>query len=78
MAGSDSPDGTSVGNDAILQYMDYFVTVGLLLKYPMWKTAGFKGFLSAGVENLFDAEYEEEYDFPAPGQTFFMGAEVAF
>ncbi len=76
-AGADAPDGTPVGKNVTLQPLDDFMTVDVLVKYPIWKGAG-EGFLTAGVENLFDEEYEEEFGFPQPEQTFHIGAEIRF
>ena len=79
LAGEDNPDGTSVfvKSATVLKKLDSFVTMDIFLKYPVWKK-GFDGFLTAGVENLFDEAYEEEFDFPAPGRSYSIGAEVAF
>ncbi|WP_177193606.1 TonB-dependent receptor [Thermodesulforhabdus norvegica] len=72
-----SPDGTPLGTPVTLRSMDSFAVVDLLVRYPL--TYGpFQGYISAGVENLLDEEYEEELDFPAPERTFFVGLEVKF
>lgn len=76
-AGSDAPDGTPVGKNVTLQTLDDFLTVDLEFKYPVWKK-GWTGYLTAGVENLLDEEYEEEFGFPQPGQSFHIGAEIRF
>ncbi|MFW6373011.1 MAG: TonB-dependent receptor [Thermodesulfobacteriota bacterium] len=76
-AGADAPDGTPVGKNVTLQNLDDFLTVDVLLKYPVWKK-GFTGYLIGGVENLFDEEYQEEFGFPQPRQTFHIGAEIVF
>ncbi|GBC62578.1 TonB-dependent receptor [Desulfonema ishimotonii] len=78
LRGSAYTDGTAVGSDVTMKNMDDFITVDVLCKYPVWKTDAVRGFLTAGVENLFDEDYEEEFDFPAPGQTFSIGAEIRF
>jgi outer membrane cobalamin receptor len=57
--------------------MDDFIIVNCLVRYPVW-AKGFDGFLTLGVENIFDTDYEEDYDFPAPGRCFSIGAKVAF
>ncbi len=79
LSGEDSPDGTAVFSSAptVLKKMDSFVTVDLFVKYPLWKK-GIEGFITAGVENIFDENYEEEYNFPAPGRSFSIGAEFVF
>jgi len=79
LTGDASPDGTSVFSQTPteLKKLDDFITVNCLVRYPVWNN-GFDGFLTLGVENIFDTNYEEEYDFPAPGRCFSIGAEVAF
>lgn len=74
---TDNPDGTPLGTPVTLEDIDDFITVDLLLRYPVWKR-GFEGFLTASVENLFDEDYEEELGFPQPGQSFGIGVEVRF
>ena len=76
-SGSSAPDGTPVGSPVTLKNLDAFTVVDLSLKYPLWKGRS-EGFMTAGVENLFDENYKEEYGFPQPGQTFFITAEVTF
>ncbi len=76
-AGSSEPDGAPVGKDVVLKRVDDFATVDILVRYPV-RTRGFKGYLSAGVENLFDEDYQEEYGFPEPGRAFAIGAAIAF
>ena len=76
-AGAGAPDGTPVGSPVTLKTLDAFTVVDLSLKYPLWKGRS-EGFMTAGVENLFDENYEEEYGFPQPGQTFFITAEMTF
>ena len=75
--GSNAPDGTPIGSLTRLETLDSFVTFDMLLKYPVWKK-GVEGYLSFGVENIGDVKYVEEYDFPAPGRIFSVGAEVKF
>lgn len=70
-----SPDGAPVGRAVTLQEIDDFTVVDVLLRYPLWKD---NSYISGGVENLFDAEYEEELGFPAPGRVFHISAEVRF
>lgn len=77
-AGAGAPDGAPQGRDVSLITLDDFMTVDVLLQYPIWKGTRGKGFLTAGVENLLDEDYREEYDFPAPGRMFHIGAEVRF
>jgi outer membrane receptor protein involved in Fe transport len=77
-AAGSAPEGTALGKDVTLIKLDDFFTVDLLFKYPAWKGERVKGFLSAGVENVFDEDYKEEFDFPAPGRIFHIGAEVTF
>ena len=79
LGGDDNPDGTSVFDptQTTLKTLDDFVTVDLFLRYPAWK-GKVDGFVTAGVENLFDEDYEEEFDFPAPGQTFSIGIELNY
>lgn len=77
-AGSSAPDGTAVGRDVTLIDLDSFVTLDVLFKYPVVRRDRFRGFVTAGVENLLDEEYREEFDFPAPGRVFHVGAEVRF
>lgn len=76
-AGSGSPEGAPLGSGVTLQKMDDFAVVdfqiGWLLIKEHWRAN-----LTAGVENLFDADYEEELDFPAPGRSFHIGAEILF
>jgi len=76
-AGSSSPEGAPLGSNVTLQKMDAFAVVDLLLRVPVLK-GHVQGFVTAGVENLFDESYEEELDFPAPGQTFFAAVELQF
>ena len=76
-AGSSAPDGTPVGSPVTLKTLDAFTVVDLSLKYPLWKGRS-EGFVTAGVQNLFDENYEEEYGFPQPGQTFFITAEITY
>jgi iron complex outermembrane receptor protein len=76
-AGSSSPEGAPLGSNVTLQKMDAFAVVDLLLRVPVLK-GHVQGFVTAGVENLFDESYEEELDFPAPGQTFFAAVELKF
>ena len=76
-AGGSAPDGAPMGSPVTLKTLDAFTVVDLSLKYPLWKGRS-EGFVTAGVENLFDENYEEEYGFPQPGQTFFITAEIAY
>ena len=79
LVGEDNPDGTAIFSKSptVLKKLDSFVTMDIFLKYPVWKK-GFAGYLTAGVENLLDEDYEEEYGFPAPGRSYSIGAEVEF
>lgn len=77
-AGDSAPEGTPAGRDVSLITLDDFVTVDLLFQYPVWKTETLSAKLTAGVENLFDEDYREEYDFPMPGRVFHIGGEVTF
>lgn len=79
LAGEDNPDGTAVfmKSATILKKLDAFVTMDIFLKYPVWEK-DFDGYLTAGVENLFDEDYEEEYGFPSPGRSYSIGAEMEF
>jgi iron complex outermembrane receptor protein len=77
-AGDSAPEGTPTGRDVTLITLDDFVTVDVLFQYPVWKGETGSAKLTAGVDNLFDEDYREEYDFPAPGQVFHVGAEVTF
>ena len=76
--GGSAPAGTPAGRNASLIVLDDFMTVDLLFQYPVWKRENVRALLTAGVENLFDEDYREEYDFPAPGRVFHIGAEVKF
>jgi iron complex outermembrane receptor protein len=80
LAGTASPDGASqfAGATAELRKMDDFVTMDLFFKYPVFAHLNRTGFLTGGVENLMDETYQEEYDFPAPGRSFHIGAELVF
>lgn len=75
--GTSFSDGAPVGSDVTLQKMDAFAVVDLLLRVPVVK-AKWEGFLTVGVENLFDETYEEDLNFPAPGRTFFAALEFTF
>ena len=55
-----------------------FVTVGLDAAYPILKKGGFVGSVKLGIENLFDAEYEEQNSFPMPGRTITAGVNITF
>ncbi|BBO68567.1 hypothetical protein DSCA_24970 [Desulfosarcina alkanivorans] len=70
---SSSPDGAPVGSRVTLMDLDAYAVVALSVRCPLWKGRT-RGFLTAGVDNLFDERYEEEYGFPAMGQTFFISA----
>lgn len=74
-AGAGAPDGVPLDSDVTLQKLDDFTVVDLLVRYPVWHRSA-KVFVSGGVENLFDQEYEEDFGFPAPGQTFFISVEM--
>lgn len=71
---SSSPDGAPVGSRVMLMDLDDYAVVDLSVRYPLW-TGPARGFLTTGVDNLFDAHYEEEYGFPSMGQTFYIGVE---
>jgi len=73
-SGSSSPDGAPVSSNISLKTLDSFSVVDMLVRYPLWK-GKIRGFISGGVENMFDREYEEEYGFPCAGQTFHIGME---
>lgn len=77
-AGGSAPEGAPTGRDVTLITLDDFVTVDLLFQYPVWKGENGSATLTAGVDNLFDEDYREEYDFPAPEQTYHIGMEVTF
>ena len=72
--GASKPDGAPVGSDVTLKRLDDYAVVDLSVRYPLWRGRT-NGFLTTGVENLFDERYEEEYGFPAMGQTFYIGVE---
>lgn len=71
---SSSPDGAPVGSNVVLMDLDDYAVVDLSVRYPLWKGRT-RGLLTTGVDNLFDERYEEEYGFPAMGQTFYIGVE---
>ncbi len=73
-----APDGTPLGTPVTLKKMDAFSVVDFMLRYSFQIGDLVKGSLSAGVENLLDEDYEEELDFPAPGRTFFISAQIKF
>ena len=75
--GSGSPNGVPTNSNVSLKTMDNFTVVDLFVRYPLWKNKT-KGFISGGVENIFDRTYEEDYGFPAPGQTFHIGMEFNY
>jgi iron complex outermembrane receptor protein len=62
------PDGIPVGKDLVLKELDDFMTIDFFLKIPM-KLKQLDGMFTLAVENLFDESYQEEYGFPALGQT---------
>ena len=70
-------DGTPLGSLVTLEEEESFVTFDFLAKYPVWKK-GVKGYLTFGIENLSDANYAEEYDYPAPGRSFSVGVELKY
>lgn len=72
-----SPDGTPLGRPVVLKKLRSYSVVNALVKYPILKHR-IKGFLTMGVENLFDKNYEEELDFPAPERTFYLTFEIKF
>jgi outer membrane cobalamin receptor len=55
--------------------MDDFVVVDLKLSQPFLDDALN---VYAGVNNLFDEDYEESYGFPRPGRTLYCGIDYAF
>jgi len=73
--GEGSSDGAAVGSDVIMEKLDAYTVVDLSVRYPLWKKRS-SGFLTTGVDNLFDEDYEEEYGYPNPGQSFYIGLEV--
>ena len=79
LVGEDNPDGTAIFSKSptVLKKLDSFVTMDIFLKYPVWEKS-FDGYLTAGVENLLDEDFEEEYGFPAPGRSYSIGAEIEF
>ncbi|MFW6081179.1 MAG: TonB-dependent receptor [Desulfosalsimonas sp.] len=80
ISGSQSPEGTSLFSPAEteLKKIDDFLTVDLFFKYPVFKQENATGFVTAGAKNLTDQDYQEEYDFPAPGRSLSIGAELVF
>lgn len=80
IAGEDRPDGTArfAAGTTVLKHMDSFLTVDISFKYPVFRQLNITGFITGGVENLTDENYQEEYDFPAPGRSFHIGAELVF
>ena len=55
--------------------MDSFFVMDLMARGPVWKK---NLFVYAGVDNLFDKDYEETYGFPMPGRMFFGGIELKY
>lgn len=73
--GASDPDGAPLGTPVTLQELDDFTVVDLMVRYPVWNGKT-KVMVTGMVENLFDEDYEEEFGFPAPGQSFFIGVEL--
>lgn len=77
-----SASGAPVGSAVELKHLGDFFTLDLLFKYPVIKYSvcgqPMVGMLSAGVTNLFDKYYVEEYYFPAPGRSFNVGFQLKF
>jgi iron complex outermembrane receptor protein len=62
------PDGIPIGNNLVLKDLDDFMTIDLFLKMP-FNYKQLNGMFTIAVENLFDETYQEEYGYPALGQT---------
>ena len=75
-------NGVPLNKAVQLQHLGGFATVDLLFRYPVVQYAAGEekivGLLSAGVENLLDKDYVEEYYFPAPGRSFNVSLELKF
>ncbi len=78
LSGSDAPEGTPLGRAVTLKKLAAYTVVDLDWRYRLWQRDTATVRLTAGVENLFDESYEEEYGFPAPGQSFHLGVEIEY
>lgn len=74
--------GVPVGRPVALKHLGAFATVDLLFRYPVFQYAlgdqQSTALLSAGVENLLDKKYVEEYYFPAPGRSCSVSLQFKF
>lgn len=77
-----SAGGAPAESPVELQHLGGFATVDLLFRYPVIKYEVEEnrvvGLLSAGIQNLFDKSYVEEYYFPAPGRSCNISLELKF
>jgi iron complex outermembrane receptor protein len=63
---------------ATFEHVEPFVTFRLFGSYPVLSREGVSATLKVGVDNLFNADYEEEPGIPMPGITTTAGVEVGF
>lgn len=62
----------------VAKFIDPFTTINLNGTVPVIKNDEITLNIRAGIENLFNVEYEEEPGFPMPGITFLAGIEASF
>jgi len=74
--------GAPLGSPVDLEHLGGFATVDLLFRYPVvkYRVANQEavGLLSAGIENLLDKKYVEEYYLPEPGRSFYVSLQFKF
>lgn len=68
----------SMSNAVSLEHLDAFATLRLCGSYPLLSKGAYSAKIKLGVDNLFNAEYEEEPGVPMPGITTTGSVEVTF
>ncbi len=68
----------SMSNAVFLKRLDAFTTFRLYGSYPLLSKDAYSAKINLGVDNLFNAEYEEEPGVPMPGITTTGSIEVTF
>ena len=68
----------AVGNATTLEYLDAFALFRLYGSYPILSKGRYSAKVNIGVDNLFNAKYEEEPGIPMPGVTTTSSVEVTF
>lgn len=68
----------SMSNSVYLEHLDAFTTFRLYASYPLLTKGAYSAKINLGVDNIFNAEYEEEPGVPMPGITTTGSVEVTF